>query len=168
MLLLLEVPLRPQSDEDSIAHDDRHDSGIASGPADMLYGLSLLQFITSEIANKRMSSSVVPVVIIGSDERDPAPEFLQSSPDFWANAGAAAQERELQCVDNGACDAFKSPLTEDKAKTCFMHCYRTRSTKSKLRADRKVSLLGTEEHKVQLDLEDNNYSYLREKMFVFI
>ena len=60
VLLLLEVPLRPQPDEDSIIHDDRHDSGIASGPADMLYGLSLLQFITSEIANKRMSSSVFP------------------------------------------------------------------------------------------------------------
>lgn len=156
MLLVLEVPLQPQPDENAIEHDERHDSGIASGPADMLYGLPLLKFIVSEIASKRLSTAVIPVVILGDDDH-----ILSSddSPSFSTGGVIPGEDRELQCVDNGAYDAFRSPLTEERAKTCYMHCYRTRNS---AQGGRRRSWVGTDDRKVPL--EANNYSYLREKM----
>lgn len=144
MLLLLDVPVVPQAGEDNLTNDDRHDSGLGSGPADL--GLPLLKFICSEIESSRMSTLIVPVAILTEDGTPRREEYELS-----------IEGRSMKCVDNGAWDALTSPLSSESIKALHLHCYRARKTVQKTR---KRSWVGIDEPK------NDNYSYLREKMLV--
>lgn len=142
VLLLIAVPTEPQTEEEHVSHDGRHDSGVATGPADLL-GLPLLKSIYAEIENTRLSASIIPVaLLIGGDESRPVTD-------------QEVEPRELQCIDCGAWDVLKSPLSKQNVRTLHLHCYRARRTVYK---GRKRSWVGIDEPK------GDDYSYLREKM----
>ncbi|KAI5847518.1 hypothetical protein BZA05DRAFT_457606 [Tricharina praecox] len=152
ILLLVEVPIEPQPDEDNNIHDGRHDSGIASGPADMMLGLPLLKYVCSEIESMRMPNSIIPVALLTHDDDGLVAPRAELEDD-------SRTARELKCIDNGAWDAFENPLSKDSVRTMHMHCYRARKT---IQKTRKRSWVGIDEPKA------DNYSYLREKIRVRI
>ncbi|KAI5810809.1 hypothetical protein BZA77DRAFT_161499 [Pyronema omphalodes] len=148
ILLLLDVPVQPHPEEDNSSSDGRHDSGIAASPADII-GLPLLKFITAEIENTRLSNLIVPVALLTNDEQsnEEASEELPTR--------SSRGTRDMQCIDNGAWDVMKCPLSTECAKALRLHCYRAKRTVYKTR---KRSWVGVDEAK------NDNYSYLREKM----
>lgn len=138
-------------EEGNNSSDGRHDSGIAASPVDIL-GLPLLKFVCIEIENARMSSSIVPVVLLTGDD---GPGKRDTSEFRDINIESSNAAREMQCVDNGAWDVVQCPLSNENAKALHLHCYRAKKTAHK---SRKRSWVGIDEPK------SDNYSYLREKM----
>lgn len=157
ILLLIDVPLLAHPEEENTGQDGRHDSGVAANPTDIL-GLGLLRFICSEIDSGRMSSLIVPVVLLTDD--DDQPHHLHHLQHHDPRQGSRANDnvhaaRELQCVDNGAWDVVKCPLSSDSVKALHLHCYRAKKLAVRTR---KRSWVGIDEPK------NDNYSYLRENM----
>ncbi|KAL7269972.1 3',5'-cyclic-nucleotide phosphodiesterase [Rhizina undulata] len=154
-LVLLDIPFHPQPDEELPNHDERHDSGYASGPADMRYGLPLLKFISAELEELHLSNLVMPVVFLTNHDES----ALESDSDLWNNGKEHNSERRvLKCVDAGAVDVLRSPLTKEQARALYIRYYR--ATKS-IQRTRKRSLLGIEEKPAR---EAGDFAYLREKM----
>lgn len=148
ILLVVEVPMEPHPDEENSIHGGRHDSGIATGPTDMMLGLPLLKYVCSEIKSMRLPSSIVPVALLTHGDRGPAVLRAELEDD----PGAA---RGLKCIDDGAWEAFEHPLCRESVRAMHMHCYRAQKTVPKTR---RRSWVGIDQPKA------DNYSYLREKM----
>lgn len=146
-------------------HEGRHDSGVAAGPADMIYGLPLLKFICIEVENRRMSGLVVPIAFLVNRD-DSGINGLSNGQPFWSNEKPHLIEaRELECIDCGAVDVMMSPIPKDKAKALYVHCHRARRNVQK---SRKVSWVGVDERvdEQKPAREASEYAYLREKMLV--
>lgn len=146
-------------------HERRHDSGVAAGPANMLYGLPLLKFICIEVENRRMSGLVVPIAFLINREGSDINGLSNGQP-FWSNEKPHVFEaRELECIDCGAVDVMMSPIPKDKAKALYVHCHRARRN---IQKSRKVSWVGVDERADEQKpaREASEYAYLREKMFV--
>lgn len=146
-------------------HERRHDSGVAAGPANTLYGLPLLKFICIEVENRRMSGLVVPIAFLINREGSVINGLSNGQP-FWSNEKPHVFEaRELECIDCGAVDVMMSPIPKDKAKALYVHCHRARRN---IQKSRKVSWVGVDERADEQKpaREASEYAYLREKMFV--
>lgn len=67
--------------------------------------------------------------------------------------------REMQCIEEGACDVLRSPFSPERANALYMHCYRAKKT---LHKNRKMSWVGVDD---EIPVrEAGEYAYLREKM----
>lgn len=164
-LVLLDIPWEPQPEEEMSGHERRHDSGVATGPGDMLYGLPLLKFICTEVENRRMSGLVIPIAFL-TDRSGPVVNGLSNGQPFWHNEEQNVFEgRELECIDCGAVDVLMSPIPKDKAKALYLHCHRARRN---IQKSRKISWVGVDERADEQKpaREASEYAYLREKMFV--
>ena len=154
-------------------------------PSD-IYGLALVQQISTEICNSILSKLVVPVAMIYGTEPEAAAGHLHQHnrtsrpssggfPIFGSKASsprrahaksvAADPHWTLRCIDNGAIDVLTSPLQHDRLRSLTVHAYRAHKEASRERAKfleqmklRKRSWLGNN--------NDKPYAYLREAMYV--
>lgn len=157
-LVVLDVPLQSQpGEDDSSTVDTKHDSGVDT---DVLYGLPLLKFLCREIDSMRLSNKFIPIALLSNEGSAPTP---QSANDI--KIGPIPQNRELQCIDNGAFDATARRLTTEKARDLYMHCYRLGSSTPTTRWA-KIPLASGKAVEVRRD-ENDNFAYLREEMYVF-
>lgn len=167
-LVLFDVPTHPQPEEENVSHDGRHDSGIATGPADILYGLPLLKYVCIEMENNRMSSAIIPVAMLSSeDDDDSIADGSVASSIPRSHVIGGSELRELQCIDHGAQDVLKSPFSADRAKALYLTCYRARKKVIKVRKQSWVGFGQKQTAEVESYPTDvSPYSYLREKMYV--
>ena len=160
-LLIIDIPRTENNDETG-----KHDSGIAAGPSDLMYGLSLLRFVCLEIEKRRVSELVIPIALI-SGTRDESREqvlpgaFEEKGEGAWLDDDDEAS-RLTRSVDCGALDVLISPFSQERVKALSLHCYRAakRFCQHQSKA-RKLSWVGVPEIQ-QSKISD--YSYLREKM----
>ncbi|KAF8471826.1 hypothetical protein BDZ91DRAFT_836269 [Kalaharituber pfeilii] len=163
-LLILDIPKTEHEGE--IGNSGRHhDSGIAAGPSDPMYGLSLLRFVCLEIEKGRISELVIPIALISGaqDElREVFPgTFGDRGDSSWADEDDEAS-RLTRCVDCGALDVLISPFSQERVKALSLHCYRAAKKHCQYASRaRKLSWVGVPE--VQ-KCKANDYAYLREKM----
>lgn len=145
------------------------------------YGLSLLQWISTEIQYQSLSRLVVPVAVVAIPEksRGTSPtrgrassrtEGQLSYTSFPAVAKRKAglvipldQARTMQYLDIGAVDVLTSPLLPDRLPSLAIHAYRAHKDASKeqraileMKRGRKRSWVGVDDSKP--------YAYLREAM----
>ena len=162
-LLVLDIPRTEHEDETN--NPGRHDSGIAAGPSDPMYGLSLLRFVCLEIEKGRISELVIPIALISGSQDEPREvypgAFGEKGDNSWAEEDDEASWL-TRCVDCGALDVLISPFSQERVKALSLHCYRAakKHCQHASRA-RKLSWVGVPE--VQKS-KNNDYAYLREKM----
>lgn len=116
-LLLLDIPWQADPDEElQNGVEGRHDSGYA----DLLYGTSLLRYITLEMDRNRIPRTVIPVAVISD-----APKQTPSTGDemTWTVDHEESQ-RVVRCVDLGAADVLISPFNMERTKTLSLQCYK--------------------------------------------
>lgn len=142
--------------------EGRHDSGIANGPSDPMYGLSLLRFVCLEIEKSRISDLVIPVAVISDIKRNESEgSDIEKSAFSWVDESEETA-RSTRCVDCGALDVLISPFSKDRVKGLPLHCYRAAKKHiCQYSRARKLSWVGVPE--VQKP-KSNEYAYLREKM----
>lgn len=145
------------------------------------YGLTLLQYISTEVSNSALSKLVVPVAMVYRAESDAihssphsssrpssgafSTRSVESSSQTW-NASRMFQadaQHTLRCVNIGAIDVITSPLQEDRLHALSVPAYRAQKEALKDRAkflaqkrSRKRSWLGNTDNKP--------HAYLREAM----
>ncbi|KAG9239755.1 hypothetical protein BJ875DRAFT_436265 [Amylocarpus encephaloides] len=144
------------------------------------YGLSLLQWIVSEIQYQSLSKLIVPVALVTiPDSASPTPAergrsdsrtegYLTFDP-FSSDSrnrgtvGSLDQVRTMRYLDIGAVDVLTSPLLYDRLPSLAVHAYRAHKDASKeqralleLKRGRKRSWVGVDDQKP--------YAYLREEM----
>lgn len=161
-LVVLDIPLQPQPGEEDLHNADiRHDSGVE---ADMLYGLPLLKFICREIDSMRFSSSFIPVALLSQDDASESPHSRGTTESSSSDLSVESVTRELQCIDHGAFDALPSPVSLERAKTLFMHCYRLGGSDPQMKWQKVIAI---NHAPAKVAAEPNpNYAYLRENMLV--
>jgi 3',5'-cyclic-nucleotide phosphodiesterase len=158
---------RPQDD----GFHDEHELGEA-------YGLSLLQWIATEIQYQSLSRLVVPVAVVAvpedSNPRRGRTSLRADSHLSYTSFPAAAkkkaglvhpldQTRTMRYLDVGAVDVLTSPLLSDRLPSLAIHAYRAHNDASKeqralleIKRGRKRSWVGVDDQKP--------YAYLREAM----
>lgn len=168
--------------EDSSGGNRKAASSAAE--ASNLYGLSLLQHISTEVSNSNLSKLVVPVAMIysvgsGTTSSIPHSSRFSSRPSSGAFPTSTTQssrskenpgrtslvdpKHTLRCVDVGAVDVLTSPLQEDRLRNLAVPAHRAKKEALKERAKfltqkrlRKRSWLGNTDNKP--------HAYLREAM----
>ncbi|KAF4624014.1 hypothetical protein G7Y89_g14162 [Cudoniella acicularis] len=144
------------------------------------YGLSLLQWIASEIQYQSLSKLIVPVALVAIPDNNSlhvAPRGRTDTRmgghlnfDPFASpkrrAGVVTpldQMRTIKYLDIGAVDVLTSPLLPDRLPSLAVHAYRAHKDASKeqralleLKRGRKRSWVGVDDQK--------QYAYLREAM----
>ena len=181
VLVVLGIPADGEID----AQPDEHPNKSSTNPSD-IYGLTLVQHISTEVCNSSLSKLVVPVAMIYNTEPESTashahhnnrisrpssggfPVFGSKSSSLRRAHGkipSADPNRMLRYVDIGAVDVLTSPLQEDRLRGLTVHAYRAHKEASRERAKfleqrrlRKRSWLGNS--------NDKPYAYLREAMYV--
>jgi hypothetical protein len=127
-----------------------------------IYGMHLLTHIASEIKIKKMSTLIVPIVVLSGFERDWATSALPS-PSVHGSQVLSDTVRLTRYLDAGAADVLTSPLSKDNAQGLAVHAYRASRSFTKddaaflgKNSNRRLSWVGVEEAKP--------YAYLREAM----
>ena len=142
------------------------------------YGVSLLQWIASEIQYQSLSRLVVPVAVVASPEHHALAvrttrgrtdsrgevQFSFSLPKKRAGLITPLdQARTMRYLDVGAVDVLTSPLLQDRLPSLAIHAYRAHKDASKeqralleMKRGRKRSWVGVDDQKP--------YAYLREAM----
>lgn len=145
------------------------------------YGLSLLQWISTEIQYQSLSRLVVPVAVVSIPEHtnDFSPKRGRTSsrmesqlnytsfPQTHRRASGLVtpldQSRTMRYLDIGAVDVLTSPLLADRLPSLAIHAYRAHKDASKeqralleMKRGRKRSWVGVDDQKP--------YAYLREAM----
>ncbi len=141
------------------------------------YGVSLLQWIASEIQYQSLSRLVVPVAVVASyDHNSLAVKMTRGRTNSRGegqlnyptkkHAGLITpldQARTMRYLDVGAVDVLTSPLLPDRLPSLAIHAYRAHKDASKeqralleMRRGRKRSWVGVDDQKP--------YAYLREAM----
>jgi hypothetical protein len=127
---------------------------------DDLYGMHLLQHVSSEIQQRTMTRLVIPIVVLSGMERGMVPSTVPSP---GAPSSTLDSVRLVHYLDAGAIDVFTSPISSDSAHGLAVHAYRvyrevSRESSGFLseRKSRKLSWVGVDEVKP--------YAYLREAM----
>ncbi|KAH8663640.1 hypothetical protein BGZ60DRAFT_379489 [Tricladium varicosporioides] len=155
--------------------------GFVEDPRDAeAYGLSLLQWVSSEIQYQSLSKLIVPVALVSipdnntlqvtsrgrTDQRTEG--YLNYNPFATPKrrAGTATQldqARTMKYLDIGAVDVLTSPILPDRLPSLAVHAYRAHKDASKeqralleLKRGRKRSWVGVDDQKP--------YAYLREAM----
>lgn len=142
-----------------------------------LYGLSLLEWIASEIQFQSLSKLILPVAIIGGPEQNPIdlaarqpPTSAMINPDPFAKVKQPARflvpldhDRTIRYMDAGAVDVLTSPLVPARLPSLAIHAYRAYKDATKdqrqlleIKKRRKRSWVGVD--------EQQPYAYLREAM----
>jgi hypothetical protein len=127
-----------------------------------IYGMLLLNHITSEIQCKKLTKLVIPVVVLSGFERDWASSNLPS-PSVHGSQVLSDTVRLTRYLDAGAVDVLTSPLSKDNTHALAVHAYRIFKELSRedaafmtTKRSRKLSWVGVDEAKP--------YAYLREAM----
>lgn len=145
------------------------------------YGLSLLQWIASEIQYQSLSRLVVPVAVVAVPEHtnfsmpgrgrtslrsDDQMNFTSFPSTPKRKAGLVTpldQRRTMRYLDTGAVDVLTSPLLHERLPSLAIHAYRAHKDASKehralleMKRGRKRSWVGVDDQKP--------YAYLREAM----
>ncbi|KAH8815665.1 hypothetical protein F5884DRAFT_187352 [Xylogone sp. PMI_703] len=143
-----------------------------------LYGLTLLEWISSEIQFQSLSKLIIPVAVIDDSEENSS-EFASNSPsspsllnrDPFASTGQRParllvpldQARTMKYMDAGAIDVLTSPLVHERLPSLAIHAYRAYKDATQnqrqlleIKKRRKRSWVGVE--------EQQPYAYLREAM----
>ena len=148
------------------------------------HGLALLQYVSAEISNRKLSRLIVPIAMIHNWEINTtfgagAPVARTSRPhsggldmstepssfnhrDLTFLAPAVDPRRLQKCLDAGATDVLVSPLQPDRVYALTAHAYRARKQASKERAEFLAASRLRKRSWAGLD----NYAYLLEDMFV--
>ena len=148
------------------------------------YGLSLLQHISSEISNSRVSQLVVPIAMIHNWElnatfgsrspiiRPSRPDsdgldISSESPSFnhrerTPTAPTVDPRRLQKCLDAGAIDVLVSPLQPDRVYGLTAHAYRARNQASKERTESVTANRSWKRSWVGFE----SYAWLLENMYV--
>lgn len=141
-----------------------------------VYGLSLLQWMVSEMQYQSLSKLFVPVAIIAapsdsSSRKRSSSKGNTNAIDFLAanarkSSGLSAhldKLRTMRYLDAGAIDVLTSPLSSERLPSLVIHAYRAHKDASKeqralleLKRGRKRSWVGVDDQKP--------YAYLREAM----
>ena len=164
------------------------EQNLVSAVADLKdpYGLSLLQHISTEICNLKLSKMVVPIAMIhnweinttfgsrGPNTRPSRPHSgdLNSSSESTSShhrdltfAAPVVDPRRLQqCLDAGAIDVLVSPLQPDRVYGLTAHAYRARHLALKGHTERSAAHRSQKRPWVEL----GNYACLLEDMYVTI
>lgn len=145
------------------------------------YGLTLLQWISSEIQYQSLSKLIVPVAVVALPSHN-SPEvpsrqrsgsvagaqidyesFATDSKSSTRLAVSLDQVRTMQYLDVGAMDVLTSPLLHERLPSLGIHAYRAHRDASKdqralldMKRGRKRSWVGVDDQKP--------YAYLREAM----
>ena len=126
-----------------------------------IYGVLLLQHLSSEIHSQNLPKLVIPIVMLTGFDRDSASQTL-TTPSLDGTQ-TSDTVRMVRYLDAGAVDVIASPLSKDNVHGLGVHAYRTfkevTREDSKFLArkrNRKISWVGVEEAKP--------YGYLREAM----
>ena len=129
-----------------------------------IYGMHLLQRISSEIQSRNLSKLVVPVVVLSGLDREWAPSNLPS-PSVHGSQVLTDTVRLVRYLDAGAVDVLSSPLSKDHVHGLAVHAYRVHKEVSREESgfltnkrNRKLSWVG-----VGVD-DTKPYAYLREAM----
>lgn len=148
------------------------------------FGLSLLQHISTEISDLRLSKLVVPIAMIhnweinttfgsrGPITRPSRPSsggldtFSESSlpnhKDLTFTAPIVNPRRLQKCLDAGAIDVLVSPLQPDRVYSLIAHAYRARNQASKERTE----YLAANRLRKRPWFELDNYACLLDDMYV--
>ena len=148
------------------------------------HGLTLLQHISMEISNRKLSKLVVPIAMIHNWEINTTfgPGRLVTRPSRPYSGGLdmsteppSSNNRDLtflapvvdprrlqKCLDAGAMDVLVSPLQPDRVYALTAYAYRARNQASKERTEFLAASRLRKRSWVGLD----NYAYLLEDMFV--
>ena len=167
----------------SLASAEQNLVSTVSDPKDR-YGLSLLQHISSEICNLRLSKSVVPIAMIHNWEINTTfgsrgPITRPSRPysgdlnnsresssvhhrDSTFTAPVVNPRRLQKCLDAGAVDVLVSPLQPDRVYNLTAHAYRARYQASEAHADTVAASRSQKRPWFEL----GNYARLLEDMYV--
>lgn len=159
-------------------------SSTVTDPEDH-YGLTLLQHITSEISDLKLSTLVVPIAMVHNWEINttlgsggpinrpsrpysggldmPGESSSPSSPKDLTFIAPTVNPRRLQkCLDAGAIDVLVSPLQPDRVYGLTAHAYRARNHASKERTELLAANRVRKRSWVGLD----NHAYMLEDMYV--
>ncbi|RFU23611.1 hypothetical protein B7463_g12727, partial [Scytalidium lignicola] len=142
-----------------------------------LYGLALLEWITSEIQFQSLSKLIIPVALIDASEQSPDKSTskqpynpLLVNYNLFGETPRPAklfmpldQERAIKYMDAGAIDVLTSPLVHARLSSLVIHAYRAYKDATKnqrqlleIKKRRKRSWVGVD--------EQQPYAYLREAM----
>lgn len=179
-LVLIDIPFEDELNErrSSRIRTPSPSSKQPIDDADMeAYGLTLLQWIVTEIQYQSLSKLIVPVAVVAPPENDsfmvtPSSRtssslerqlndpFTKKRP---ALVTALDQKKTIKYMDLGAVDVLTSPLTPERLPSLAAHAYRAHKDASKeqralleLKRGRKRSWVGVDDQKP--------YAYLREAM----
>ena len=126
-----------------------------------IYGIHLLNHISSSIYSKVLPKLVVPVVMLSGFEREWASSL--PSPSVHGSQVLADTVRLTRYVDAGAVDVLTSPMTKSQIQGLAVHAYRVYREVSREdtafmahKQNRKLSWVGVD--------ETRPYAYLREAM----
>ncbi|OCL04925.1 HD-domain/PDEase-like protein [Glonium stellatum] len=129
-----------------------------------IYGMHLLQHVSSEIQSRNLSKLVVPVVVLSGLDREWASSNLPS-PSVHGSQVLTDTVRLVRYLDAGAVDVLSSPLSKDHVHGLAVHAYRIHKEVSREelgfltnKRNRKLSWVG-----VGVD-DTKPYAYLREAM----
>jgi len=129
-----------------------------------IYGMHLLQHVSSEIQSRNLSKLVVPVVVLSGLDREWASSNLPS-PSVHGSQVLTDTVRLVRYLDAGAVDVLSSPLSKDHVHGLAVHAYRVHKEVSREESgfltnkrNRKLSWVG-----VGVD-DSKPYAYLREAM----
>jgi len=174
-----QLPERPARDIQTPSPNSRLQiDGLQEEPnIEEIYGLKLLQWITSEIQYHSLSKLVVPVAVVAIPDLTavgptPSARSLDRSQmnyeSFASNSKPSSvvpldQGRTMKYLDAGAIDVLTSPLLQERLPSLGIHAYRAHRDASKdqralleMKRGRKRSWVGVDDQKP--------YAYLREAM----
>lgn len=177
---LLDRPLRevrtPSPNSNHIEANSEED-----GPVEDAYGLSLLQWVATEIQYQSLSRLIVPVAVCALPPPKQQKELDQESQSIGGHDGtvdenialvskrrtgfnnSSDQTRTIKYLDTGAVDVLTHPLVKERLPSLAVHAYRAHKDALKehrammdMKRGRKRSWVGVDDAKP--------YAYLREAM----
>lgn len=169
-LVLIDIPYHdPWLDAEKAARTPSPSSRrieVTDPVEERFYGLSLLQWISSDIQQHNLSKLFVPIAVVAIPELGSSaqkPVRAAANPKAATVSMPLDQERTVKYLDVGAIDVLTSPLQAERLPSLAIHAYRAHKETSKehralleLKRGRKRSWVGLDDQKP--------YAYLREAM----
>lgn len=187
-LVLIDIPYdeqlleRPVREIRTPSPNSKHIDGLSEedGPVENAYGLSLLQWIATEIQYQSLSRLIVPVAVcapppqiqkqldqetqsIGGHDGAVDENLVFASKRRTGFNNSSDQTRTIKYLDTGAVDVLTHPLLKERLPSLAVHAYRAHKDALKehrammdMKRGRKRSWVGVDDAKP--------YAYLREAM----
>ena len=175
-----QVPNRPTTETRNPSPSSKLQiDGLSEDPMERdVYGLQLLQWVTSEIQYQSLSKLIVPIVMVSIPDGAAATTLRINASSKSAGSPANPfssslkrpgsvipldEVRTMRYLDEGAVDVLTSPLLQERLPCLGIHAYRAHKDASKdqralleMKRGRKRSWVGVDDQKP--------YAYLREAM----